>query len=245
MSPCRCTSLVISMTTALCRRMRPSLVWENLRFASGSVCRVCQKNIFETKNEVKTTENSSTKKWKNVFFLQLEAEGPTWSLPYMSVTYSEHTTAHISLGLPDTIWLKVIKVMRFFWTKMQKCIPVCFAYIQDLRGWAFLSLFFSLCSLDPLVPHPGISEENLNSHIPHIPHIHTPSSMGRILSGRKWKRQRRQRKNWKNKDIKTSNSRPLLGRPKNCFFCLGMSQHVSTLNTSWLKSWLTEMWLSR
>lgn len=47
--------------------------------------------------------------------MQLEAEGPTWSLPYMSVTYSEHTTAHISLGLPDTIWLKV---MRFFWTKM-------------------------------------------------------------------------------------------------------------------------------
>lgn len=31
MSPCRCTSLVISMTTALCRRMRPSLVWENLQ----------------------------------------------------------------------------------------------------------------------------------------------------------------------------------------------------------------------
>ena len=170
---------------------------------------------------------------KKKVFSQLEAEGPTWSLPYILNTLH---TSHLDCQTQfDSSWDSF----------EQKCIPFCFAYIQNLRAWAFLSLFFSLCSLDPLVPHPGISEENLNSHIPHIPHIHTPSSMGRILSGRKWKRQRRQRKNWKNKDIKTSNSRPLLGRPKNWFFCLGMSQHVSTLNTSWLKSWLTEMWLSR
>lgn len=222
MSPCRCTSLVISMTTALCRRMRPSLVWENLRLAF----RFCLP---------KTTKK---KLWKavsqTVFLSAIGGRGSNM----VSAIHSEHTAHHCT----HLTW--IAHNLTRHEILLNKNAYLFVLHIQDLRGWAFLSLF-SLCSLDPLVPHPGISEENLNSHIPHIPHIHTPSSMGRILSGRKWKRQRRQRKNWKNKDIKTSNSRPLLGRPKNWFFCLGMSQHVSTLNTSWLKSWLTEMWLSR